>query len=204
MCVCSRGGGNYWLLFTCMCWKMFVSKIICRKHSTWNIFLFSLTGRRPAGTRVRPNRSWQISSLERWPWPVLQCHQRPSGELQQWRGRWERDWCRVRAVPWGRPVGVGHGHAVLQHHQREVRMMLRWMTVHYKSVLKSRQAGYCLSTFPWFCMPPPPPFRHSDNRMLKIQQHRCKTHGFHTFSCFGPHIWNSHPTRPSLLNPVIL
>ena len=31
----------------------------------------------------------------------------------------------------------------------------------------------------------------SDTRMLKIQQYKCKTHGFHTFSCFGPHIWNS-------------
>ena len=37
------------------------------------------------------------------------------------------------------------------------------------------------------------PCHHSDTRMLKIQQHRCKTHGFCTFSCFGPHIWNSLP-----------
>ena len=98
--------------------------------------------------------------------------------------------------------------------------VLGWMMVHYKSVLKSRRAGYRLYTFPWFCisaclplrpstiltpacvhfslvlhfcMPPPPPFRHSDTRMLKLQQHRCKTHGFRTFSCFGPHIWNSLP-----------
>ena len=33
----------------------------------------------------------------------------------------------------------------------------------------------------------------SDSRMLEIQQYKCKTHGFRTFSCFGPHIWNSHP-----------
>ena len=33
----------------------------------------------------------------------------------------------------------------------------------------------------------------SDTRMLKIQQYRRKTHGFRTFSCFGPHIWNSLP-----------
>ena len=26
-----------------------------------------------------------------------------------------------------------------------------------------------------------------DTRMLKIQQHKRKTHGFRTFSCFGPH-----------------
>ena len=31
----------------------------------------------------------------------------------------------------------------------------------------------------------------SDTHMLKIQQHKCNTHGFRTFSCFGPHIWNS-------------
>ena len=31
----------------------------------------------------------------------------------------------------------------------------------------------------------------SDTHMQKIQQHKRKTHGFCTFSCFGPHIWNS-------------
>ena len=31
----------------------------------------------------------------------------------------------------------------------------------------------------------------SSTRMLKIQQYKRKTHGFRTFSCFGPHIWNS-------------
>ena len=33
----------------------------------------------------------------------------------------------------------------------------------------------------------------SDTCMLEIQQNKCKTHGFCTFSCFGPHIWNSLP-----------
>ena len=33
----------------------------------------------------------------------------------------------------------------------------------------------------------------SDTRMLEIQQYKCKIHGFHAFSCFGPHIWNSLP-----------
>ena len=33
----------------------------------------------------------------------------------------------------------------------------------------------------------------SDTHMLEIQQYKCKVHGFHTFSCFGPHIWNSLP-----------
>ena len=36
-------------------------------------------------------------------------------------------------------------------------------------------------------------FIHSDTRMLKIQQYKHKIHGFRTFSCFGPHIWNSLP-----------
>ena len=30
-------------------------------------------------------------------------------------------------------------------------------------------------------------------RMLEIQQYKRKSHGFCTFSCFGPHIWNSLP-----------
>ena len=31
----------------------------------------------------------------------------------------------------------------------------------------------------------------SDTRMLKIQQYKRKTHGFRTFSCFGPHVCSS-------------
>ena len=31
----------------------------------------------------------------------------------------------------------------------------------------------------------------SDTCMLKIQQYKCKTHGFRTVSCFGPHIWKT-------------
>ena len=41
------------------------------------------------------------------------------------------------------------------------------------------------------------PFRtlrsSSDTRMLEIQKYKRKTHGFRTFFCFGPHIWNSLP-----------
>ena len=33
----------------------------------------------------------------------------------------------------------------------------------------------------------------SDIHMLEIEQYKRKTHGFRTFSCFGPHIWNSLP-----------
>ena len=41
---------------------------------------------------------------------------------------------------------------------------------------------------------PSPTLRSSsDIRMLKIQQYKRKTHGFRTFSCFGPDIWNSPP-----------
>ena len=32
----------------------------------------------------------------------------------------------------------------------------------------------------------------SDTRMLKIQKTNAR-HGFRTFSCFGPHVWNSLP-----------
>ena len=33
----------------------------------------------------------------------------------------------------------------------------------------------------------------SDTCMLEIQQYKRKTQCFRTFSCFGPHIWNSFP-----------
>ena len=33
----------------------------------------------------------------------------------------------------------------------------------------------------------------SDTRMLKLQRFNRKTHGFRTFSHFGPHIWNNLP-----------
>ena len=33
----------------------------------------------------------------------------------------------------------------------------------------------------------------TDTRMLEIEPYKRKTHGFRTFSCFGPHIWNSLP-----------
>ena len=33
----------------------------------------------------------------------------------------------------------------------------------------------------------------SDTRLLKIQQYKRKTRGFRSFSCFGPHVWNSLP-----------
>ena len=36
-------------------------------------------------------------------------------------------------------------------------------------------------------------YSSSDTHMLKIQKYKHKTHSFHTFSCFGPHICNSLP-----------
>ena len=41
----------------------------------------------------------------------------------------------------------------------------------------------------------------SDTRMLKIQQYKRKTHCFRTFSCFGPHTWNSLPQDLRLAQP---
>ena len=46
------------------------------------------------------------------------------------------------------------------------------------------------------------PRSSSDTRMLKIQRYKRKTRSFRTFSCFGPHIWNSLPQDLRLLNPV--
>ena len=41
---------------------------------------------------------------------------------------------------------------------------------------------------------PSPTLRSSsDSRMLKIQQYKRKTHGFRTFTYFGPYVWNSLP-----------
>ena len=36
----------------------------------------------------------------------------------------------------------------------------------------------------------------SETRILKTQQYKRKAHSFRTFSCFGPHIWNSLPQDP--------
>ena len=46
----------------------------------------------------------------------------------------------------------------------------------------------------------------SDTRMLTTQQYKRRTRGFRSFSCFGPHIWNSfpqdlrHSSTPSAFN----
>ena len=39
----------------------------------------------------------------------------------------------------------------------------------------------------------------SDSRMLKLQRFNRKTHGFGTFSLFGPHIWNNFPKTSGTL-----
>jgi len=46
--------------------------------------------------------------------------------------------------------------------------------------------------------------RSSDTHMLKIQQYKHKTHGFHTFFCFGPHIWNSFHKTLDTVQPCHL
>ena len=43
------------------------------------------------------------------------------------------------------------------------------------------------------CCPSRPLRSSSDTRMFKLQRFNRKTHGFHTFSHFGPHIWNNLP-----------
>ena len=51
---------------------------------------------------------------------------------------------------------------------------------------------YCLPIWTATCFTPSHALRSSsDTCMLKVQQYKRKTHGFRTFSCFGPHIWNS-------------
>ena len=44
----------------------------------------------------------------------------------------------------------------------------------------------------------------SDTRMLKIQHFNRKTRGFHTFSHFGPHIWNNLPRHQALCYSLFL
>ena len=44
----------------------------------------------------------------------------------------------------------------------------------------------------------------SDTQKLKTQQYKRKTHGFRTFSCFGPHIWNSLPQTLDTAQPCHL
>ena len=43
------------------------------------------------------------------------------------------------------------------------------------------------------------PSRSLCSSSLKIQRFNCKTHGFRTFSHFGPHIWNNLPPRHQAL-----
>ena len=64
----------------------------------------------------------------------------------------------------------------------------------YLSVcLSSRSGNAYLCELLHVLYTPSRTLRSSDTRMLKIQQYKRKTHGFRTFSCFGPHIWNPLP-----------
>ena len=50
-----------------------------------------------------------------------------------------------------------------------------------------------LSELLYLCSPSRSLRSSSDTRMFKIQRFNRKTHGFRTFSHFGPHIWNNLP-----------
>ena len=90
-----------------------------------------------------------------------------------------------------------------RHHQSTPLLeKLHWLPI--SEHIKYKVACMCFSAINGSCPPylsvqlhvytPSHTLRSSsDTRMLKIQQYRRKTHGFRTFSCFGPHIWNSLP-----------
>ena len=84
---------------------------------------------------------------------------------------------------------------------------LSWKKVHWLLIserIKYKVACMCfnaiggsgpayLSELLHVCTPSRTLRSSSDTRMLEIQQCKRKTHGFRTFSCFGPHTWNSLP-----------
>ena len=65
--------------------------------------------------------------------------------------------------------------------------------IKYKLVCMCFSGPAYLSELLHVCTPSRTLRSSSDTRMLEIQQYKRKTHGFRTFSCFGPHIWNSLP-----------
>ena len=88
------------------------------------------------------------------------------------------------------------------HHSTPLLEKLHWLPISKR--IKYKVACMCLSAISGsgpaypsellFVYTPSRTLRSSsDTRMLEIQQYKRKTHGFRTFSCFGPHIWNSLP-----------
>ena len=88
------------------------------------------------------------------------------------------------------------------HHSTSLLEKLHWLPISER--IKYKVACMCfsaingsgpayLSELLHVCTPSRTLHSSSDTRMLEIQQYKCKTHGFCTFSCFGPYIWNSLP-----------
>ena len=88
------------------------------------------------------------------------------------------------------------------HHATPLLEKLHWLPISER--IKYKVACMCfsaingsgpayLSELLHVCTPSRTLRSSSDTRMLEIQQYKRKTHGFRTFSCFGPHIWNSLP-----------
>ena len=87
------------------------------------------------------------------------------------------------------------------HHSTPLLEKLHWLSI--SKCIKYKVACMCFSAIngsrpaylsELLCVYiPSRTLRSSDTRMLKIQQYKRKARGFHTFSCFAPHIWNSIP-----------
>ena len=92
--------------------------------------------------------------------------------------------------------------ALRHHHSTSLLEKLHWLPIlervkyqvvcmHFSAINGSGPAY--ISELLHVYSPSPTLRSSSDTRMLRIQQYKHKTHGFCTFSCFGPHIWNSLP-----------
>ena len=88
------------------------------------------------------------------------------------------------------------------HHSTPLLEKLHWLSISERIKYKAVFMCFCdingsgpayLSKLLHVCTPSCALCSSSDTHMLKIQQYKHKTHGFRTFSCFRPHIWNSIP-----------
>ena len=74
---------------------------------------------------------------------------------------------------------------------------LHWLQIYermkYKTICMCYNAPSYISELLHLYSPSRSLRSSSDTRMLKIQRFNRKTHGFRTFSHFGPHIWNNLP-----------
>jgi len=99
--------------------------------------------------------------------------------------------------------------APIHRHSTPLLEKLHWLPISERIIIKYKVACMCFSAVNGSgpaCLSkllhvytPSCTLCSSDTRMLKIQQYKCKSHGFCAFSCFGLHIWNSLPQD---LNPI--